>query len=306
MAVNSKAINKIIVDTDSQICVAGYAAQTGVNPEDYHKIPVATSIACFRGLQAAQWSWMMNHLGKGEKKNKDGEVTKPEERAQDWFKEGKLIFGMGADDGTNFRKSVAVTQEYKSKRGEKPIHYEQIREYVSKTWNAHLVTGMETDDWCGIELAKAPNTSLCLHQDKDINQCPGWHTWYEAKSLHNRKPYYVDEYGYMYLERSNSGSLEVHATGLHLLAYQVLKGDPVDTIPGVQKGFGPEKIFDYLSGVSPKLLLPKCYEKYVQVYGEDVGHDRYHEALQLVRILGDDKPKGVFSKNDMKSLTAKY
>ncbi len=71
-----------------------------------------------------------------------------------------------------------------------------------------------------------------------------------------------------------------------MLAYQMLKGDIVDNIPSVQKGFGPEKIYDYLKNIKPRLLLPHVYEKYRKIYGEDDGHNRYHEIYKLVRILG--------------------
>src|SRR5678810_614776 len=138
----SYAINKIVVDCDSQICAAGYAAHKGFTDEEIKagQVPVSTSIACLIGLQSAQWSWMMNHIGKGQKKNRAGEITKEEDRAQDWLAQGKLEFGLSADDGTNFRKDVATIKEYKGNRdpSSKPANYQALRQWVIAVSYTHL------------------------------------------------------------------------------------------------------------------------------------------------------------------------
>ena len=57
---------------------------------------------------------------------------------------------------TNFRDEVAVTKPYKGNRDDmhKPLHYQEIRDYLVNVWQAEVVEGMEADDSLSIEQYK--------------------------------------------------------------------------------------------------------------------------------------------------------
>jgi len=55
----------------------------------------------------------------------------------------------------NFREEVATILPYKGTRtAAKPIHYQAIRDYLVKSWDAIIVEGAEADDFLSIEQCK--------------------------------------------------------------------------------------------------------------------------------------------------------
>lgn len=95
------------------------------------------------------------------------DVFEPSERAR--------IFLQG---GGNYRDRLASIQPYKGNRdpAKRPTWYAEIREYLLEFCGAELITGMETDDACGIEQWKNKDRSTCIVSiDKDLKCIPGHH-----------------------------------------------------------------------------------------------------------------------------------
>jgi 5'-3' exonuclease len=119
----------------------------------------------------------------------------------------------------NFREELDF--EYKSSRtGRKPSSYEDARTYLKDNWGAVEVDDMEADDTVSIALWKdyvgnKGDKNLCdvilSSPDKDLNNTPGWH--YNPRS---REIKWVSE------EQAHRH-----------FCYQLLRGDPVDTVKGL-------------------------------------------------------------------------
>lgn len=117
----------------------------------------------------------------------------------------------------NFRDDIYP--DYKSNRDgvAKPKYYGDIRDYLTKQWEAKMVSGMEADDALGIFQGEdATRIVACV--DKDLDQIPGpKYNWVTGES-------------YTVSQRD----------GLSFFYQQMLSGDPTDNIPGL-KGIGPKK-----------------------------------------------------------------
>jgi len=157
----------------------------------------------------------------------------------------EIMMNTGADEYQifltgegNFREDLATIQPYKGNRlGEKPFHYENIRTYLMKVWDAELIPYMEADDAMGIEQYENlvfskdnepkhgcnqeylidSNTIICTI-DKDLDMIPGWHYNFDKK-----EKYWMDE-----------------KAGMLCFYRQLITGDKVDNIQGIP-GYGPAK-----------------------------------------------------------------
>lgn len=85
----------------------------------------------------------------------------------------------------NYRDSIATLNKYKGNRtADKPVHYEQIRQYMIDHWDAQLVHGKEADDQVATRARQLGyGQVLCCHADKDLDQIPGQH-WNYQKGVH--------------------------------------------------------------------------------------------------------------------------
>ena len=78
-----------------------------------------------------------------------------------------------SDDKSNFRFQVATILPYKGNRlMDKPFWYSTIRSYLMDSYSAHVVYGMEADDYLGIQ--QSENTVISS-VDKDLDNIPGKH-----------------------------------------------------------------------------------------------------------------------------------
>lgn len=142
----------------------------------------------------------------------------------------------------NFRYDIAKTVPYKGNRkdAKKPKHYEALRSYMVKRLGAVIVDGQEADDEVAIRMTKEPDKYMLVGVDKDLRQIPGWH--------HNpvkAQTEYIDEF-------------EAYKS----FAIQMLTGDRVDNIPGLQ-GIGPIKAAKALKEATTKEeLLQKVWKQY--------------------------------------------
>lgn len=127
------------------------------------------------------------------------------------------FIGFMTNGGKNYRIADAVTQDYKGNRAgkDKPKWFNQIREYLIKTWKCQVMQGIEADDALAIAqqyfLERGIKSVLCTI-DKDLRQQPGHHFNWNSEILD-----YVDE-----------------DSAQHYLWRQVITGDlGTDNIPGL-------------------------------------------------------------------------
>ncbi len=110
----------------------------------------------------------------------------------------------------NFR--YKIYPEYKANRKDapKPKYYEEIKQFLINEFDAVITLGQEADDALGIN--QTDETVICSI-DKDLLQVPGLHYNFVKGEIKE-----VDEIG-----------------GLRHFYEQVLKGDRVDNIPGIDR-----------------------------------------------------------------------
>jgi hypothetical protein len=121
----------------------------------------------------------------------------------------------------NYRKDIAKTAPYKGNRtGDKPIHFDILREYLQSAWAFVEVEGQEADDAIGIAAYEFDSIDdyLIMTLDKDLDMIRGWH----YNFIKDNK-YLIEEY-----------------EGIVNFYKQILTGDRVDNIVGL-KGIGPKK-----------------------------------------------------------------
>ena len=159
----------------------------------------------------------------------------------------------------NYRNEIAKTAPYKGNRtGDKPIHYDLLRQYLATAWGFEVVQDQEADDAIGIAAYEFEDTEdyMIMSIDKDLDMLRGWH----YNFLKNNK-YYVDEYD-----------------GVVNFYKQILTGDRVDNIVGL-KGIGPKKA---------EKILKECvteqdmYNAVLKAYDNDT--ERVLENGQLLWI----------------------
>lgn len=161
----------------------------------------------------------------------------------------------------NFRETVATIKPYKGNRdpNHKPKYFAEIRDYILSTYDAELVTGQEADDAIGIEQYRHPDRSTVIVTiDKDLNMIPGWHFNPRKQDIYLVSKDEADRFFW----------------------WQMLVGDPVDNIPGINK-VGPktaDKILEECQSIEE--LSAKVAELYKKQYG-----DTWEQAMEEVAKL---------------------
>ena len=151
----------------------------------------------------------------------------------------------------NFREKVATVQVYKGNRldARKPLHYENIRDYLTSVHGAIVVDGEEADDQLSIQAMKREHNVICT-VDKDLDNTPGLH------------------YNWNHDELYDVGHVEADRN-FHL---QLLTGDSVDHIPGLYKLTGTR------ASAKKKEVVRQCRDA-LEMY--DAVFDIYVDALVL-------------------------
>lgn len=146
----------------------------------------------------------------------------------------------------NFRFDVAKTVPYKGNRTQpKPVHYEAIREYMVKKWDAEVVEGWEADDAVTAEswnLDHDPAKVCIMSRDKDLLTVPG--------RLYNP---------------STGKTLDItEQEAMITEARQILVGDVVDNIPGCYK------VGEVRAGklITPGLTRPQIADRLVEEFAQ--------------------------------------
>jgi hypothetical protein len=144
----------------------------------------------------------------------------------------------------NYRNEIAKTAKYKGNRtGVRPIHYDLLREYLTKAWGFEMIEEQEADDAIGIAAYshEDPEDYLIMSIDKDLDMLRGWHY-----NFVKREKYYIDEFD-----------------GIKNFYRQILTGDRVDNIIGL-KGIGPKKadkiLDECITEVDMYLAVLKAYD----------------------------------------------
>ena len=160
----------------------------------------------------------------------------------------------------NYREGLAVTHKYKGNRddNDKPVFYDQVKQYLIDTYEAEVIDGMEADDKLGIE--QGPDTCI-VTIDKDLDQIEGWHYNFVHNDLYNVSP---DE---------ATRSFQI----------QCLVGDPTDNIFGL-KGVGDKTANKILDGCHPDDAWETILFEYEKQFGDDA-FDRLVENARLLYIL---------------------
>lgn len=159
----------------------------------------------------------------------------------------------------NYRNEIAKTAPYKGNRtGERPVHYDLLREYLNKAWDFHVIENQEADDAIGIAAYEfeCDEDYMIMSIDKDLDMLRGWH----YNFIKNHK-YYVDEFD-----------------GIQNFYKQLLTGDRVDNIVGL-KGVGPKKAEKILKDCVTELDM---YKAVLEAYDNDT--ERVLENGQLLWI----------------------
>lgn len=183
----------------------------------------------------------------------------------DEFLEDLLVLTLEAKDyegfltnGTNnFRNKIAVTKPYKGQRsGDKPVHYDDIRNYLVNEWKFKMETEQEADDALGIRATELGDKSIIVSIDKDLDNIPGWHY-----NFVKREKYYVDEH-----------------TAIRNFYRQILTGDRIDNVEGL-RGIGPVKADRILGDATGE---DGYYLRCVEAYSGD--RERVIENARLLWI----------------------
>lgn len=192
--------------------------------------------------------------------------------SQEWCEDFIICYGTG----TNFRYDIAQTVPYKNERPQKPLLYDVVKEYMLSKYKDKLDIrdGVETDDIVASHLWKDWIESGRDHDklkvvgvfiDKDIAQFP------------------CLQYNF---DKPEEGLIKITSQeAAENLAVQLLKGDTIDTIPGLpeltkemmdkyklskrgKKGLGEKTARALVSGLnSPTEVFERVVEAYKNYYG---------------------------------------
>lgn len=118
-------------------------------------------------------------------------------------------------DDTAFRRKIYP--EYKmNRKAPRPVHYDELREFLMKDWSAKMVSCIEADDAIGIDSNR--DDCVIVSIDKDLLQLPGLH------------------YNFVKQEFKTVTKEE----GIRFFYQQCLTGDTADNVKGIA-GIGPKK-----------------------------------------------------------------
>lgn len=191
----------------------------------------------------------------------------------------------------NFRDKVAKKKQYKGNRkdSKRPLHYENLVEYVSATREVIVAEGCEADDLLAIyQCASPPLSTIICSRDKDLKIVPGMHFGWACGKQQQWGPAQVTTLGKLEL----LGGKKLVGDGLKFFYSQILTGDPTDDYPGLPR-CGPIKAFKLLEQCNDEgELFEAVYEAYKSFYGEDSPHDEMKEQANLAWMVCERNDDG--------------
>lgn len=198
-------------------------------------------------------------------------------------------------DKSNFRYKVATIKPYKGHRAEeKPLYFQEIRQYLLEKYKAVEVFGMEADDALGIYQCSTQDildrtnlittkeysdrqTIICS-LDKDLNMIPGWHyNWRTKSAIHGAES-----------RRNGETYFQDELSALKCFYSQLLTGDSTDNILGLY-GVGPKSAL--VSRVCESSTELDMYSVVREAYEQRFGRywwDFLLENAQLLWIKRED------------------
>lgn len=194
----------------------------------------------------------------------------------------------------NFREGVAKQKGYKENRkgSVKPLHYDNLTEYILAKYDCVMAEGLEADDLLSIYQREAlannpdPTTIICT-RDKDLRMVPGMHFGWECGKQSQFGPELVSGLGrlkpiYRGVNRKGEPELvELKGTGMIFFGAQLLVGDAVDNIPGLPR-CGVKKAYPALKDVT---TIDEMFLVIKGLYVAKYGEDWEAELLEQGRLL---------------------
>ena len=171
----------------------------------------------------------------------------------------------------NFRDAIATRAKYKGNRDfiQRPVHYRAAVDYLVRQYGARHTEGQEADDAIGIMVSGNPG-SVCVSNDKDLNQLPGLHF----------NPFPATPEGERYQVSIKQGYVN--------FLTQCLTGDSVDNVPGIE-GVGPVKARNILDGAKDKKEgWSRVLKAFEASYGKEDGPRFALETARLVWVRRKD------------------
>lgn len=163
--------------------------------------------------------------------------------------------------GKCFRYDIYPAYKGNRKGLEKPVFFNELRDYLIKKWSFVHYPKLEADDIISIEARKYPNAIICS-VDKDMHQIPGLH--FNPKTKQFR---------------------EVLGNEANLLLWsQVIKGDSTDNIKGIP-GKGPKYVETLFQDVPNNELHLKAFGAYIEALGVNKGIQEFYLNYNLVKLL---------------------
>jgi 5'-3' exonuclease len=200
-------------------------------------------------------------------------------------------FTLFLTEGQTFRYDLAKRTPYKANRKEaKPWHHKNLSAYMKGVYNAQVVTYIEADDAIAIEHTKSPDTTIICSRDKDLRQVPGHFYSWELGRQPSFGPLHIANPGT--LELSNDRR-SLKGTGYAFFCGQLLVGDRVDSIPGLNK-YGPVLAYNLLHPIVEKgcyALIDKVMDLYQEAY-PDTWEEELLEQGRLLWLIRDVKDNG--------------
>lgn len=247
---------KLLIDADSIVYSCGFAAQRKVHGVVVAE-PLANALNNVRMLLGGLQTDLERKLTRAGEKIDDFEV----------YLTGK----------NNYREKIATIRQYKGNRdpSHKPVHYDAIREYLVKKWDAKVVHGYEADDAVAMAQHQSEHESTVICSiDKDLKTVPGLNYNFRKKELSIISPLQAKRAFWT----------------------QVLQGDATDNIGGCYK-VGPKKAAEIIGEIKTVILKDfeeiaywNClvaYDESVDKYGPEIyrGLPGQKALLENARLL---------------------
>lgn len=219
----------------------------------------------------------------------------------------KIVEAAGCDDYVlciegegNFRKDFKSRfVDYKGQRSEKPILFEECREFFLKKYKKKVILseGRETDDTCNIMAWESYNKGV---SSKDKSKCNVVLAYCDKDLAANSRGWMLN-----YNKLEDGIFWNDAFTQSYNFATQLLIGDSADNIPGIEKlsKITKERFNIKVEGVGPataKKILADCktevdlatrvFECYSAMYGEEEGwEERLDENGFFLYLLRHEK-----------------
>lgn len=170
----------------------------------------------------------------------------------------------------NFREGLVDYYKMNRKDAVKPHYYEDIREYLQRTWGAIMCEGQEADDALSIaQLHSEEDTVICTI-DKDLKNTKGWNYNFVTKEM-----LFIDE---------EQADLNFYT--------QLITGDMTDNIPGFFKITGCKataKLMEPLAYANTRLELWRTVRRlYIDEFIQ-MGGDKSASAYDKIAPAVDAK-----------------